>query len=74
MYVAETDADGDIVCVWVALPRSRTACVFDPQKHIFDPSEPADFSGKRSSQIVSWMASRRMVATKQAQKTRAQHP
>jgi hypothetical protein len=56
LYVAETDEKGRVACVWVADHSSRGAHVFDPEKHIFDPVEPAEFSGVDRQQMLAWFA------------------
>jgi len=46
-YVADTDEDGRIVCVWTRPKGKRTARVFDPKKHIFDHNAPVDYHGAK---------------------------
>ena len=59
-YVAETDENGHIVCVWVRPKVKRTARVFDPKKHIFDHNKDADYHGANPMQIQSWIAAKLM--------------
>ena len=61
-YVAETDEDGAIVCVWVAADGQRATRPFDPRRHRFHPDEKANFHGARASAIGSWMAAHQINA------------
>ena len=60
LYVAETDENGHIVCVWTRPKAKRTARVFDPKKHIFDHNKDADFHGAKPMAIQSWIAAKLM--------------
>lgn len=53
LYIAETDANGTVDCVWVKRRRSRGASVFNPQLHIFDPAEPAEYAGSKKTEILA---------------------
>jgi hypothetical protein len=59
-YVAETDENGFIVCVWTRPKEKRTACVFDPKKHIFDHNKEAEYFGAKPMAIQSWIAAKLM--------------
>jgi len=56
-YIAETDELKRITAVWLKKRSSRGPSVFDPKRHIFDPSEPAEFIGAPREHIVSWLKS-----------------
>ncbi|WP_377511618.1 hypothetical protein [Octadecabacter sp. R77987] len=54
-YIAEMDDTNRIAAVWVTTKTARGPSVFDLGKHIFDPRQPAEFSGapqKRDSQVA----------------------
>ena len=71
LYIAETDALGRIECVWVKRPEAKRSRVFDPIRHKFDPSEPADFHGSKRMAIMSWLAARQCkVVLDEAAETR----
>ena len=59
-YVAEIDENGHIVCVWIKPKEKRNACVFDPNKHIFDHTRDADYFGAKPMAVKSWLAAKRM--------------
>ena len=63
LYVAETDENGTIACVWVAADGKRVVRPFDPRRHVFDRAQRADFVGARPSAIGSWMAARQLGDT-----------
>lgn len=54
-FIAETDENGRISCVWIIPPDKKSPRVFDPQKHIFDHKIKANFCGARPSDIQSWL-------------------
>ncbi|SLN13392.1 hypothetical protein ROA7450_00182 [Roseovarius albus] len=56
VYVAETDGDGAIVCVWVKPERGRNAAPFDPKLHKFDTKKTADYYGANPMAVQSWLA------------------
>lgn len=62
-FVAETDENGHIVCVWTRPAGRRAACAFDPKKHIFDHNKEADYFGARQEAIQSWIAAKLMDAS-----------
>jgi len=62
LYIAETDGEGHIACVWLHRPAARSVSVFDPSRHLFDPNVPADFSGAHPMAIMSWLAAAQFVS------------
>jgi hypothetical protein len=54
-YIAEMDEANRIAAVWVMKKTARGPSVFDPRKHIFDPRQPAEFSGAAQNEIVTWL-------------------
>lgn len=58
-FIAETDENGHITCVWIIPPDKKTPRVFDPHKHFFDHKSNADYCGARTSAIRSWLAAAR---------------
>lgn len=54
-YIAEMDEANRIAAVWVKKRTARGLSVFDPSKHIFDPQQPAEFSGAPQKEIVRWL-------------------
>jgi hypothetical protein len=61
LYIAETDGEGHIACVWLHRPAARSIRVFDPSRHRFDPNVPAEFSGAHPMAIMSWLAAAQFV-------------
>lgn len=55
-FIAETDENGRISCVWIIPPDKKSPRVFDPRKHIFDHKIKANYCGARPSDIQSWLA------------------
>ena len=56
VYVAETDANGVIECVWIDAQGQRSVRPFNPRLHRFDVKAPAEFLGAASAAITSWLA------------------
>lgn len=55
-YIAETDENGHINCVWVIPPGKRSPQVYDPKKHRFNHEDKSKYCGAKSSVIQSWLA------------------
>lgn len=58
VYVAETDADGVVVCVWIDAQGQRSARPFNPKRNRYDESASAEFSGAKPDAIKHWIAQR----------------
>ena len=54
-YIAEMDEANRIAAVWIMKKKARGPSVFDPQKHILDPEQPAEFIGAPRKEIVNWL-------------------
>ncbi|MEL7180102.1 MAG: hypothetical protein AAFN63_09745 [Pseudomonadota bacterium] len=57
LFIAETDENGALACVWVADPAARKLSVFDAKLHS-DKLHTAEIAGASRRQIASWVASR----------------
>lgn len=55
-YIAETNEDGAVQCVWVDQDGQKSARPFNPKRECFDKSAPTEFSGASPHAIVSWIA------------------
>jgi len=55
LYIAETDENGYVSCVWVSDSETKAAKVFDPSQrnHAFDVAE---FAGSSRRSIAAWSA------------------
>ena len=56
VYVAETDKNGRVLCVWVHAHGKRSARPFNPKRDRFDMTDETQFSGTRPEVIKSWLA------------------
>ncbi|MEL7202834.1 MAG: hypothetical protein AAGL19_01610 [Pseudomonadota bacterium] len=56
IYVAETDENGRVMCVWVDEHGQRSARPFNPKRNRFNMTDEARFSGARPEAIKSWLA------------------
>ena len=54
-YIAEKDESNRIAAVWIMKKTARGPSVFDPRRHIFDPRQPAEFSGAPQNEIVAFL-------------------
>lgn len=54
-YIAETNEDGTVQCVWVDQDGQKCARPFNPKRERFDEVAPAQFSGASPNAIVSWI-------------------
>lgn len=61
VFVAETDENGAVTCVWVNEPPSRSPRVFDPRLHSAK-LDLAEVSGAPRNQIAAWVTSRENAA------------
>ena len=57
LYIAETDENGYVACVWVADAETKAAKVFDPHLHGYSLGA-ADVAGSSRKQIAAWIAAR----------------
>lgn len=55
IYVAETDDDGVVVCVWIDSHGQRSARPFNPKRNRFDEVTSAEFAGAKPDAIKRWM-------------------
>jgi hypothetical protein len=60
LYIAETNACGDVECVWIKPPGQLTARIFEAGNYRFDPRVPAEFHGASPSAIGAWLSSREL--------------
>ncbi|MDJ1015008.1 MAG: hypothetical protein QNJ35_00740 [Paracoccaceae bacterium] len=67
LYIAETNKDGRIACVWVRSGADRTARPFRPKRDVFESSPGVEFSGAARADIESW------IAASQADRSRERH-
>lgn len=56
IYIAETDENGRVMCVWVGEHGQRGARPFNPKRNRFNLTDEAQFSGARPQAIKSWLA------------------
>ena len=56
VYVAETDENGAIQCVWLDTFGQKSVRPFNPKRHRFDMDARAEFSGAKPAAIASWLA------------------
>jgi hypothetical protein len=56
-YIAELDETQQVIAVWIQEKSARSPRVFDPRKHIFDDTKPAEFSGAPKEKIRNWIVS-----------------
>ena len=55
IYVAETDENGAVLCVWISKDGERSVRPFNPERDHFNEIGPAEFSGAQPKDIKSWM-------------------
>ena len=67
-YIAEIDEEQQITAVWVKEKRARGACVYDPNKHVFDSVSASGFFGASRRDIGNWLAKTSQSGLKQADK------
>lgn len=58
-YIAETDAEGEIVCVWLAHPSLRAPRPVIPGRDDVAIEDPAEFSGASDVEIIAWLVESR---------------
>lgn len=63
LYIAETNARGEVECVWIKPRGQRTARNFEAGTDRFDPTVPAEFHGASPSAIGAWLKSRQLGRT-----------
>lgn len=54
IYIAETDENGHVACVWVANRKAKSVRVFDPERHIFT-DDTVEFVGSSREKIGAWI-------------------
>lgn len=57
-YIAELNETGRVEAVWVKSQNARAPRVYDPVKHIFDPTSRNEFCGAPKDDIVNWLTSK----------------
>lgn len=55
-YVAETNDDGNVVCVWVDAHGQRSTRPFNPKRDRFEEAASAEFSGAEPDAIKRWIS------------------
>jgi len=60
VYVAETDENGVVLCVWIDVQGRKSTRPFNPKRNRFDMSAPAEFSGAKPEAIKSWMLQKQL--------------
>lgn len=54
-YVAETDENGVVICVWVADAQAKSPRVFDRENHQTSMTSEAQFYGASRNEIFAWV-------------------
>lgn len=57
-FVAETDENGAVICVWVADAQARSPRVFDRENHLTLMTSEAQFYGAHRDEILAWVDNR----------------
>ena len=60
VYVAETDENGAVVCVWIDAHGRKSAKPFNPKLHRFDETVSAEFFGAKPDAIRRWITQQQL--------------